>query len=183
MNETGWYVQHSLSPLAPSRPELAPEEDESGMLDTVAYIETLLDACVAAGIPAHRIVLGGFSQGCAMSLLLHLTSKRYAGELAGVVGLLGYMPLVDGKRRLHEMREGNGLVSVGRRTPVFMARGMRDTLVPKRVWTYTLQGLRDAGVEEDVVERHEYEGLTHTLHGPLLTDLCEWLERVVPGVE
>lgn len=35
-------------------------EDEAGMLDSVAYVESLIDACVSKGIPPQRIVLGGW---------------------------------------------------------------------------------------------------------------------------
>ena len=44
----------------------------------------------SAASPANRIVLAGFSQGCAMALL---TGVRHAERLAGIVGLSGYLPL------------------------------------------------------------------------------------------
>ncbi|CAK4034617.1 Acyl- thioesterase 1 [Lecanosticta acicola] len=182
--DTAWYIQHSLSPIPYSRPELAPDEDEDGMLETITYLESLIDACVDAGIPANRIVLGGFSQGMAMSLLLHLTSKKYSGKLGGIVALLGYLPLSDGKMRLRELRRERGFgESVEGNVPIFMGRGLKDTLVPKRVWAYSVEGVKEFGVPEDQMEIHEYEGLTHTLHGPLLSDLCTWLEKVVPAKE
>ena len=85
---TAWYTPTAFSPFAPNRPELDEDEDEKGMLESVAYIESLIDACVNKGIPPERIVLGGFSQGCAMSLLTDFTSSKYSGRLAGVVGLV-----------------------------------------------------------------------------------------------
>ena len=154
------------------------------MLETIAYLEKLIDSCVEAGIPTNRIVLGGFSQGMAMSLLLHFISNKYSERLGGVVALLGYLPLSDGKTRLKELREERGFgEKVEAQVPIFMARGLRDTLVPKRVWEMSVRGVKDLGAREQVLEIHEYEGLTHTLHGPLLTDLCAWLERVVPAKE
>lgn len=179
--DTAWYVQHSLSPIAYSRPELAPDEDEEGMFETITYLETLIDACIGFGIPANRIILGGFSQGMAMSLLLHLTSKKYAGKLGGIVALLGYLPLSDGRNRLAELRTEKGLPDkVSDDVSIFMGRGLSDSLVPKRVWKYSVDGIKNFGVQERRLEVHEYEGLTHTINGQLLSDLCAWLEKVIP---
>ncbi len=57
---------------------------------SMGLIEGLIAREKARGIPASRIVLMGFSQGCAMSLLAGL---RHAERLAGLVGLSGYLPL------------------------------------------------------------------------------------------
>ena len=65
-------------------------EDESGMLKTVRLLNEIITNEIDAGIPANRIVLGGFSQGGAMSLLAGLTSER---KLAGVVVMSGCLPL------------------------------------------------------------------------------------------
>ena len=62
------------------------------MLETVHQLNQLISAEVDAGIPADRIVLGGFSQGAAMSLLTGLTTER---KLGGVVVLSGWLPLKD----------------------------------------------------------------------------------------
>ena len=45
-----------------------PREDEAGLRETFAAVQALVDREVARGVPAHRIVLGGFSQGCAIAL-------------------------------------------------------------------------------------------------------------------
>ena len=74
-------------------PEDSDEEDDAeGMMKSVEYICGLVDKEVEGGVPVERTVVGGFSQGCAISLLVGLVS-RYKGKLAGVVGLSGYLPL------------------------------------------------------------------------------------------
>jgi lysophospholipase II len=45
---------------------------------------------VKAGVPADRIILGGFSQGGALALYSALT---YPEKLAGVIGLSCWLPL------------------------------------------------------------------------------------------
>jgi predicted esterase len=39
------------------------DEDQEGMLASVAKLDELIDAEISGGIPSERIVVGGFSQG------------------------------------------------------------------------------------------------------------------------
>ncbi|KAF2031864.1 acyl-protein thioesterase 1 [Setomelanomma holmii] len=175
---TAWYMPTRLSPYPPSRPELEDDEDEEGMMATVAYLTSLIDDLVKQGIPEKRVVLGGFSQGHAMSLLTGLVSK-YAGNLGGLVGLSGYLPLPD---RIPALREAGELPKeVLDDVEVFLARGTGDRLVPKRYHRLCHERLVELGVKEDRLTLKEYEGMGHVMSGPELRDLCEWLERVVPA--
>lgn len=181
--EQAWYTPTAFSLFASSRPELEEAEDEDGMLESVAYVESLIDACVSKGIPENRIVLGGFSQGCAMSLLTSLTSKKYAGKLAGIAGLMGYLPLGD---KIQELRAHAGLPPHVGEISTFLAKGQKDQLIPRRVWNQSLKGLKQLGMEEypeGSMEINEYEGVGHGLTGAVLRDLCMWLEKIVPSLE
>jgi lysophospholipase-1 len=175
---TAWYLPTRLSPYPPSRPELEDDEDEEGMMATVTYITTLVDDLVAQGVPENRIVVGGFSQGHAMALLTGLVSK-YAGKLGGLVGLSGYLPLLD---RIPVLREEAGLPqTVDDGIEIFLARGKGDRLVPKRYHRLCYEGLYALGVKEENVTVKEYEGMGHVLGGAELRDLCEWLEKMMPS--
>jgi len=66
------------------------EEDSKGMLQTVQQLNALIESEVEIGLDPSRIILGGFSQGAAMSLLTGLTCKH---KLGGVVVLSGWLPL------------------------------------------------------------------------------------------
>lgn len=179
---TAWFTPNSFSAFPPDRPELAPSEDEEGLLQSTKYIESLIDACVSKGIPPQRIVLGGFSQGCALALLLDLTSKKYAGRLGGIVGLMGYLPLSAG-RKLDDMRAHAELPIEHGDVPVLLARGKTDQMIPKRIWGQTLEKLERLGVGTDHLEVREYEGLGHGLNGAVLRDVCNFVERYVPALE
>ena len=52
--------------------DLVRREDEAGLRESLALVQALIDREVARGVPASRIVLVGFSQGCAMTLLAGL---------------------------------------------------------------------------------------------------------------
>jgi hypothetical protein len=70
--------------------ELGQDEDEKGLLESSKKLGDLISAEVDSGISSERIILGGFSQGGAMSLLTGLTSER---KLGGIAVLSGFLPL------------------------------------------------------------------------------------------
>ena len=153
------------------------DDDEEGMMKSVEYICRLIDREVEEGkLPLERIVVGGFSQGCAIALLTGLLS-RYAGRLGGVVGLSGYLPLLG---KVSKIVEEKGQIG-GNATKWFLAHGSKDQLVPKRVFTSYKENLE--GWEGDSVEAKIYEGMGHSTTGAEVRDLCSWLEKVLPPEE
>jgi phospholipase/carboxylesterase len=95
-----------------------PREDERGLRQSQAMVDALIAAEVARGIPASRIVLAGFSQGAAMTLM---TGLRHTARLAGLVALSGYLPL---SARVAAERHG-----ANHDVPIFMAHGTDDPVV------------------------------------------------------
>ena len=98
--------------------DLVKREDEAGLRTSQASIEELITREKARGIPARRIVVAGFSQGCAMALMIGL---RHSEKLAGIVGLSGYLPLAAATAAERHPANQN--------TPVFLAHGSRDGVV------------------------------------------------------
>ena len=98
--------------------DLVRREDEIGLRKSQNQVEQLIAREIERGIPAERIILAGFSQGCAMTLQ---TGLRYPKKLAGMLCLSGYLPLAD--KLPAERSEAN------RSTPIFMAHGRVDPVV------------------------------------------------------
>lgn len=94
-------------------------EDARGIRESAKRVCRLIDEIEAQGTPRSRIVLGGFSQGAAISLFAGLRMERPIG---GVIALSGYLPLAG--HLFSEATPG------GRRTPIFMAHGDFDSVVP-----------------------------------------------------
>lgn len=175
-----WYSPKPFSPIPmPKRSGESEtdegEDDEKGMLKSVDYICGLVAKEVEERkVPLDRIVVGGFSQGCAVSMLVGLLS-RYSGELGGVVGLSGYLPL--------EGKVGRSIAERGVRsaTKWFLAHGSRDQLVPRRMFTSYKESLEKWEVDNVEARVYEgYEGMPHSTTGEEIRDLCTWLERVLP---
>ena len=173
-----WYSPRSFSPI-PVPKRVAEEEDDDceddkeGIMKSVEYVSGLVEEEAKAGTPLDRIIVGGFSQGCAISLLLGLFS-RWKGRLGGIVTLSGYLPLSRGVENKLKSEKGSEWGS----TKWFLAHGSRDQLVPLRYFKDYKEKLDSwTGVEN--VEAHIYEGMPHTTAGPEIRDLCAWLERVL----
>lgn len=177
---TAWYMPTELSRIPSQRPELDDPEDEDGLKISRKYVESLIEDEVRRGVPLNRIVLGGFSQGHAMTLFTGLTSGKYAGKLGGLVCVCGYLPMAE---QIEQLREESELAKDVGDVPIFIARGMKDMLVPKRYYEISSDKLSKLGYKDELIERHEYPNQGHTIDGPILRDLCVWLEKTIPQVE
>ncbi len=144
--------------------EIQRREDDAGLRDSLAAVSALLDREVARGMPASRIVLMGFSQGCAMTLLAGL---RYPQRLAGLVGLSGYLPLAA--TTAAERSPANA------GTPLFLAHGTQDPVVVFERGVRSRDELRALG---QPVEWHEYP-IEHSVSPEEIADLNEFLLRVL----
>jgi len=144
--------------------DLARREDETGLRASLAQVEALIAREAARGIAASRIVLAGFSQGCAMALL---TGLRHRERLAGVAGLSGYLPLAA--TTAGERSAANSDL------PIFLAHGRYDPVVPITSATASRDVLRALSHE---VEWHEYP-MQHAVCAEEVADLERWLLKVL----
>ncbi|CCM03357.1 uncharacterized protein FIBRA_05486 [Fibroporia radiculosa] len=154
-------------------------EDEAGMRKTITSLGTFLDSEVAAGIPANRIVLGGFSQGGAISLLTALTSDK---KLGGVTVLSGWLPL---HQKIKSMVTSNNVT-----TPLFWGHGEDDPLVEFDMGVRSVEFLKKEfsiptadpeSPEKGGLMFNSYEDLPHSTSNEELRDLKEWLKKVLPN--
>ncbi|MDP9880505.1 phospholipase/carboxylesterase [Variovorax boronicumulans] len=143
--------------------DLVAREDEAGLRRSQASIEALIANEKARGIPAHRIVVAGFSQGCAMALM---TGLRHGERLAGIVGLSGYLPIAA-----TTAAERHG---ANHDTPVFLAHGRQDPVVPLARAEQSRDALVALG---HPVEWHEYQ-MAHSVCMEEIADLNRFLLRV-----
>jgi phospholipase/carboxylesterase len=140
------------------------KEDEAGLRASQRAIEEVIAAQVANGIPASRIVLAGFSQGCAMTLM---TGLRHADKLAGLVGLSGYLPLAA-----HTAAERS---AANASTPIFLVHGRQDTVIALARATDSRDALVAMGYD---VEWHDYP-MPHSVCAQEVADWNAWLVRVL----
>ncbi len=139
-------------------------EDEAGLRASLRDVQALIDRERARGVPARRIVLGGFSQGCAMTLLAGL---RYPERLGGLACMSGYLPLAASTAT--ERHDANALV------PIFMAHGRRDAVIALDRASSSRDVLAKLGY---AVEWHEYP-MEHSVCMEEVQALNAWLLKVL----
>ena len=140
--------------------DLVRREDETGLRESQQQIAALIDRERERGVPAERIVLVGFSQGCAMTLM---TALRYPHRLGGAVGLSGYLPLAA--TTMAERSAANAGL------PIFLAHGTQDPVVAPARGTASRDALRALGHE---VEWHDYP-MPHSVCAEEIADMNAWL--------
>ena len=144
--------------------DLARQEDAAGIGRSQAAIEALIGRENERGIPTSHIVLAGFSQGCAMTL--H-TGLRLREKLAAMVGLSGYLPLLDTASADRQPFNAD--------TPIFLAHGQFDPVVPLQRAEASRDMLRSLGHD---VRWHCYP-MEHSVCAEEIADLSDFLREVL----
>lgn len=150
-----WYDLYML--------DLVRQEDEQGIRDSQQLVSSLIARENTRGIPTENIVLAGFSQGCAMSLQ---TALRLEEKLAGVVCLSGYLPLAS---KVEQERH-----SANQNTPIFMAHGTQDPVVPLIRAEESRDKLTELGYD---IEWHSYP-MPHAVCAEEITAVSAFLKKV-----
>ena len=99
-------------------------------------------------------------------MALHIAT-RHPEKFAGVIALSCYLPLA---KELATTRS-----AANQATPVFMAHGIQDPVVPYELGEESRQLLQAAGYP---VEWHSYP-MPHALCEPEVTDIRAFLNRIV----
>ena len=139
-------------------------EDGAGIRKSALQLETLIADQVAQGIAASRIVLAGFSQGCAM--VLH-TGLRHPAKLAGIIALSGYLPLADSVAAERS--------AANQDTPIFMAHGTQDPMIVMSRAEASRDALAALGCK---VQWHTYP-MPHSVHPSEIADIAKFLKTVL----
>ena len=144
--------------------DLSSREDDAGLRASQAAIAALIQKERERGVPASKIVLAGFSQGCAMTLM---TGLRYPERLAGLAGLSGYLPLAESTAR--ECHPAN------QKTSIFLAHGRQDPVVPLHRAQASRDLLKQLGYP---VQWQEYP-MPHSVCQQEVQDFNHWLLDVL----
>jgi phospholipase/carboxylesterase len=159
------YVMRAWYDVSPGDLESGTKRaDEKGVRRSQAQIGQLIAREAGRKIPSKNIVLAGFSQGGAIALQ---TGLRYPDPLAGVMALSCYLPCADSFAA--EAAPANT------KTPVFIAHGTQDPVVPYAMGKNSNDLLVKTGY---AVEWREYP-MPHSVCLEEVRDIGAWLTSVL----
>lgn len=138
--------------------------DTAGIQASTTAIHGLIDAQIQAGIASENIVIAGFSQGGAMAIHAGL---RYPQQLAGILALSCYV-----LEREHHHQQ---IQAVNRLTPMWIAHGTHDAVVPYALGESSAQFLSEHGHKVTFVSYP----IGHEVSLPEITALAQWLSEVL----
>lgn len=141
--------------------------DETGVAESVAQVDALIEREGERGIPPEHIVLIGFSQGGAITLAAGLGRAQ---PLAGLVGLSTYLPMAP-------QQAAGRVTAQARSQPVFMAHGQFDPVVPAPIGERSAATLKELGFD---LEWHRYP-MAHQVCAEEIAALGDWLSRRFAG--
>ena len=144
-------------------------EECNGIEDSVKNLQKLVDSEAAQVGGINRVVVGGFSQGGALSIFTGLGSIKE--KLAGVVVLSGYMPCSNKFM----------LTDSGRDTPVLHCHGDRDPLIKMSVAEKTKTCVLSQG-HKGGYEFKIYLGMAHSANNEEMNDVISFLNNVIPSL-
>jgi len=141
-------------------------EVEAGVRESERQIEALVERERKRGVATAAIVLAGFSQGGAMALHAGL---RHPERLAGVMALSCFLPLAD--------TLAAEATTANRQTPIFMAHGVHDPLIPLARGLEARDLLTGLGYR---VSWRQYP-MPHAVCAEEIGDIAGWLRQVLGG--
>ena len=156
----GGFVMRAWYDIAGQR--IDAQQDAAGIRASQLLVESLIAQEVVRGIVPSQIFLAGFSQGGAIAL--H-TAMRQTNPLGGVLALSTYLPLAN--------CAASEAQASTRATPVFMAHGRNDPVIPYALGAGSRDKLLGFGY---AVEWHEYT-MQHSVCEEELRDIKTWLTR------
>ncbi|KAF0746956.1 hypothetical protein AaE_007927 [Aphanomyces astaci] len=155
-----WYDIRSLTDRA--------GDPCTGIDSSRERIEKIIQGEIDGGIPPSRIVLGGFSQGGAMSLY---TGYQLDKALAGILVLSGYLP----------NQEGFHANEVTKDVPLLMCHGEDDTVV-RLDWAKRSLDVLKASHAVTTADFKVYPDMEHSACLDELDAIEKWLKKRLPHV-
>lgn len=160
----GGYIMPAWYDIAAAGTDINRREDENGLRHSQTQIEALIAREIERGVAADKIVIAGFSQGCAMTLQVGL---RHPQKLAGLMCLSGYVPLAG---KVADERH-----AANQNTAIFMVHGTADPVIPIQRAEQSRDLLKQLGYQ---VEWHDY-WMQHSVSPQEVIDIGNWLRKVL----
>ena len=144
--------------------EFTDRQDEQGIKKSEQQISELIYNEHRRGVQFNRIIIAGFSQGCAMALY---TGLKFPERLGGVIALSGYLPLDK------EFKKNSFKINLS--TPIFFGHGILDEVVKLKWAKDSHRLLADLG---HITNWNEYK-MDHSLCNDEINDISFFIKKTL----
>lgn len=149
-----WYPRSFLSPI---------EQNEPWLSSALLCVDRTVDRILAAGVPAERLLLLGFSQGACLTLEY---AARHPRRFGGIAALTGGLIGPDGTPRDYPGSLDG--------TPVFIGSADPDPHIPVERVHESERVLRSMGADVTV---RIYPGMGHTVSADEVREVQKLVDR------
>jgi len=158
MKGTAWFDITSLNPGG--------SEDIANLDKNMKFIESLIeDEKKEYGIEPNRIILGGFSQGAALSLY---SGFQFKDKIAGIIALSGFVPSLSLPSKIREENKS---------IPFIMYHGTADQLLNFKFGEMSFNLLKTQGVNGTF---HPVQGMGHSATETELKEVGAFIKTNLP---
>ena len=138
------------------------DESENELAQSKVQLLAHINEVEKRGFSLTNIVIMGFSQGAAMALEILLSKRKRIGA---VISLSGF--LIDGSN-FHTLNDAI------KQTPIFLAHGQHDTILPLKRAKLSAKALKNAGLK---ITWREYP-MAHEIIADEVEDIRGFLNKI-----
>lgn len=138
-------------------------QDEDGFWASVAEISSLIDQEIARGIPPEKIIVGGFSQGAAVSLGVAATYKK---KIGGFLIMSGFFPAKNSV--------ASKLTEHNKQSNIFHGHGTADPVININYARSSAELFKTLGF--DNYDLKEYVGMAHSTNNQEMVAIRNFVE-------
>ncbi|KAI5964141.1 uncharacterized protein KGF55_002083 [Candida pseudojiufengensis] len=144
------------------------KQDIDGFFKSCNVLKDLVDEQINKyNIPADKIIIGGFSQGAALSLAT-LSLLNY--KIGGCIALSGFCGVTDEITKRHHK-------NINYDTPIFQGHGTIDPIINYNYGKQTSEFYKNLGFKN--LQFHTYEGTPHSASEEELIDVVKFIKSIV----
>lgn len=148
---------------------LKAKQDTEGFLKSCNVVKELIQEQIDKhNVPAERIIIGGFSQGAAITMA---TLSLLDFKIGGLVALSGFCPILKAITEKHN-KEG-----VNFDTPVFQGHGTVDPIINFGYGKETSDFFKSLGFSK--WNFNEYSGVAHSTSNEELVDVIKFISLIL----
>lgn len=134
--------------------------------DSLNYVDNIVEDVVATGVPRHRIIVGGVSQGGVLALLYGYYKQNT--NVKGIISLSAFYPQLY----MDRFRQNSQHLP-----ELLCANFKEDPIIPYDISRAGYDFLKSKNIR---IEEHNFSCKEHNVNGDMLITTYHWILKMIP---